>query len=275
MESNPYCGPKAFGGGPLLGDNIVRMAFLDESGTGSVEREPRMVLAGVILHADKQWKVVENYLADMMARHCPIPLGDLPVHYGFHATELYSGGKIFSRELVSKEKRWAILDELASLPAKFELPVVGMYVDRRENPGTITQHYRGVFVEVAAQVEAYMRLLPDRNEVASIIAEDLPPVRTWVDAMQLYQQKHMDTSGLHAGDKSRLRLTRVIGRPHFESKSMYSPLQLADFCAWAIRRQIEKLPNAERFFEPLVPMIIDVNHARPGGYEFQGPKRWI
>jgi len=273
---NPYRGPYAFGGGPLLGDKIVRMAFLDESGTGSIEREPRMVLAGVILHADKQWKAVENHLADMMARHCPIPLGDLPYHYGFHATELYSGGKIFTREAVPKEKRWAILDELASLPAKFELPVVGMYIDRKANPGTENQ-YRGLFMEVAAQIEAYMRMLPDRNEVASIIAEDLPSVRTWVDWMQRFQQREIDSVSMHAHHKSRLRLTRVIGRPHFESKSMYSPLQLADFCAWALRRQLEKLPNSERFFSPLVPMIIDVHHPRPGDYVFEPdrPKRWI
>src|SRR5689334_2437387 len=104
-------GRPALGGGPLIGDKIVRMVFLDEAGTGNPAKEPFVVVAGVIIHADQQWKAIENHLFQMMQRHSPIPFGELPYNYCFHATELFSGGKIFARELVPREQRWAILDE--------------------------------------------------------------------------------------------------------------------------------------------------------------------
>jgi len=249
----------------------MRMVFLDESGTGNPEREPWFVLAGVIIHADKQWKSVETYLARMATEHSPIPVADLPHNFALHATELYSGGKIFTREAIQKEKRWEVLDKLVGLPTRFDLPVVAMVADRSNFPD-IFSAYRYCFMEISAQVEAYMRRLPDQDEVASIVAEDIANVHWWVDSMHRFQQKHMDISGLHADERDRLRLTKVIGRPHFENKSMYSPLQIADACAWAIRRQIAKLPNATRFFEPIVPLIIDCRHPIPGAYEYVGPR---
>jgi hypothetical protein len=240
------------------------MVFLDEAGTGNPRVEPYVVVAGVIVHADKQWKAVESHLAAMMAKYSPIPVGDLPHNYSFHATELFSGGKVFTRERFSKEQRWAILDELVSLPAKFELPVVARQALRSEAKDVVDA-YRYCFMEVSAQVEAYMRLLPDRSEVASIIAEDLPAVHYWVDSFHRFQQSHIqNTGGLHAHHRDRLWLTRVIGRPHFEGKSMYSPLQIADACAFAIKRQLMEKPDAGRFYAPLVPMLIDCANPRPG-----------
>lgn len=249
----------------------MRMVFLDEAGTGNPSEEPWVVVAGVIVHADRQWKALENHLFEMMRKYSPIAFEELPYNYCFHATELFSGGKIFSRDRVTKEARWAILDELVALPAKFNLPVVAYYVKRSEYPDVV-EAYRYCFVEIAAQVEAYMRRLPDRDEVASIIAEDLPDVHFWVDSMHRYQQKEIQHSGLHAHERDRLWLTRVIGRPRFEDKSTYSPLQIADACAFTIKRQLMKKPDSTRFFEPLVPMRIDCNHPIPGAYEYTGQR---
>jgi hypothetical protein len=242
------------------------MLFLDESGTGSIAQEPNFVLAGVIIDADKQWKAVENYLVALLNKHCPIPWGDRPVNFCFHASELYSGGKVFTRQAFSKEQRWAILDEIMSIPAKFGFPVLGYHIERAEVPDT-TEAYRQCFMEAAATLEGYMRQLPDRDEVASIICEDLPDVRWWVQSVQRFQQHHLHTAALHAHHYDRLRLTRVIGQPHFEGKSPYSPLQLADACAFAIRSKMLKKPDADRFFDPLVPMMISAASPKPGGYE--------
>ncbi len=200
MAEMATLGRPALSGGPLAGDKIVRMVFLDESGTGGIAKEPYFVLAGVIIHADKQWKAVENHLIALMNKYSPIPWGARPLNFCFHGTELYSGGKVFTRHAFPKEQRWEILDQLVAIPAKFDLPVVSAYVERSENPDTLTC-YRGCYVEVAAIVEAYMRLQPDRNEVASIICEDFPEVRGWVKWVQDYQQRHVRESDLHADER--------------------------------------------------------------------------
>src|SRR6266849_3413019 len=93
--------PMGLGGGPLLGDNLVRMIYLDESGISATE--PYVVVAGVIIHADKQWKGLEKYLLDMVDELIPPAMRD---NFYFHATELFSGGKRFDRNSWPKEKRW-------------------------------------------------------------------------------------------------------------------------------------------------------------------------
>lgn len=241
------------------------MVFQDESGTGSIAKEPYFVLAGVIVHADKQWKAIEKHLVALMDKHCPLPWDDRPLNFCFHGTELYSGGKVFTREKFPKEQRWEILDQLVAIPAKFDLPVVMTFVKRADYPDLVTC-YRGCHIESASVVEAYMRLQPDKEEVASIICEDLPEVRSWVQWVQRFQQHDMHRSDLHADERDRLWLTRVIGQPHFEGKSPFSPLQVADVCAFAMAANLMKKPDHRRFFDPIVPMIIDRHYPRPGGY---------
>jgi hypothetical protein len=115
-----------------------------------------------------------------------------------------------------------------------------------------------------------MRRQPDRNEIASLILEDLPQVRGHVRDLQAFMQNFLDHAGLHAHDKDRLWLTRVIGQPHFEGKSVFSPLQIADACAFAVKRQLMKKPHATRFFKPIVPMWINCENPLPGTYEYTG-----
>jgi hypothetical protein len=57
--------PRALGGGPLVGDQLVRFVYLDETGTGDPQIEPYVVVAGVMIDADRQWKDVENHLIDL------------------------------------------------------------------------------------------------------------------------------------------------------------------------------------------------------------------
>jgi hypothetical protein len=63
---------RALGGGELKGEKLVRFAYLDESGTGNPKEEPFIIVAGFVVHADKQLKDLEKYLmtmADSFATH--------------------------------------------------------------------------------------------------------------------------------------------------------------------------------------------------------------
>src|SRR5690349_11146121 len=91
----------ALGGDPLCGDRLMRMVYLDESGIST--REPYLVVAGAIVHADKQWKALEKYLHHM--RDDVIP-PNLRKDCVFHATDLYHGTKKFHRDQWPQEYRW-------------------------------------------------------------------------------------------------------------------------------------------------------------------------
>jgi hypothetical protein len=43
----------------------VRIAYLDDSGTGDLAVDPYAVMAGVIVTADLQWKAIDDYLRAM------------------------------------------------------------------------------------------------------------------------------------------------------------------------------------------------------------------
>jgi len=71
------CGSLAFGGGPLYGSKIVRVAYLDEAGISKPAEEPYCVVAGILVNADEQWKAVERHLIEIAdACNCsPRPVG--------------------------------------------------------------------------------------------------------------------------------------------------------------------------------------------------------
>src|SRR5260370_36562632 len=111
-------------------------------------------MAGIIVEADKQWKALSQYLSDMADEVAP------PEHregFAFHATELFSGGKIFPREKYPKEWRWTVLDELLSLPRKFDLPIVwGMIAKSDLREGEKSAAPKGVPAVLHGQVLAFI-----------------------------------------------------------------------------------------------------------------------
>jgi hypothetical protein len=54
----------------------------------------------------------------------------------------------------------------------------------------------------------------------------------------------------------KLAFTRIVDTVHFAEKSHSSPLQVADACAFAIKRHLMAKPHSDRFYEPLKPRMI-------------------
>jgi hypothetical protein len=51
-------------------------------------------------------------------------------------------------------------------------------------------------------------------------------------------------------------LSRVVDTVLFAEKSESSPLQVADACAFAIKRHLMKTPEADRFYKSLVRKMV-------------------
>ena len=175
---------QAFGGGPLVGDRIVRLAYFDKSGTGDPKSEPHVVMCAFVVHPDKQWRQLREYLADMADNF--VPADKRHMFKGFHAYELFSGGKVFERNPDVFGYWWPVLDELVSIPGKFDLPVIFGSIGRSfVAPGTPparSAEKMGVRPVVGAQlmafsqacmgIEHWMGLAADADEVIDMVMEN-------------------------------------------------------------------------------------------------------
>ncbi|KAF0181010.1 MAG: DUF3800 domain-containing protein [Hyphomonadaceae bacterium] len=262
---------QAFGGGELAGDCLVRFIYLDESGVGSIEREPVFVVAGVIVHADRQWKEIEDRLAVLADRH--VPKAHRP-DFVFHATELFSGGGTFDRQSWSKESRWAILEDILKIPSEMGLPVVWAATARR--PMVVLADMgnrlkRGVTLDplemahslsvmaCAHEAHGWMEEHAEIDELAQIVAEDTTQRRAAIKKMFneiRSDQFRNEYVSFFPQDADRGKpLQRIVNSVQFSEKRESAPLQLADACAFAIRRYLSHAQGSAHFFDLLKPQL--------------------
>jgi Protein of unknown function (DUF3800) len=257
--------PRSFTGHQVERQNLVRMVHLDEAGISNPKHEPFVVVAGVVVHADKQWKDLERYLDELADQKAPRWHRQ---DFVFHAMELFSGGATFTRERFDKESRWSILDELVRIPGRFGLPVVAGWVERerlrQRYPAADTARLTldaqvSAFIQCASAVELYMRLLGDNNdEVALIVMEENKTAHHFI--MEAHSvMKNPDYHHIwREGGLEEATVTRIIDTVHFAAKQSSSPLQVADACAFAFKRHLMKTPENERFYAPLRRQMVRV-----------------
>ena len=251
-------------GTPTAGDEIVRLIYMDEAGTSNPEHEPYLVVASAIVHADRQAKHLESELRRLREKHCP----DAPKGFAFHAMAIFngeSGNKYFSREKWPKEKRWAILDELVRIPAKFDVPIIYGVIDRNEDiksgaqPATPREKqfavHQTAFLVCAIKTDWWLRQNTPEREVALMIAEDVPDIRKALRDLQAFGREPQETEKLLAGWQKVLPFRKIIDTLHYAQKADSSLLQLADVAAFVIKRQAmandRPMPEGQRFYDPL------------------------
>jgi len=238
----------------------VRFVYLDESGIGSQKSEPFVVVAGVIVHADNQLKAIEQHLHKMVETHVH-PL--LQKFSCFHAKELFNGGTLFTRERYPRESRWAILEELCSIPNKFDLPVVVGVVDREEYKSiTWRKDWKPKDLASGAQMlasivcmiaaEKYLRKYSP-GEVAALIYENNDTAKTLIkNAQRMLKDgdvaKILGPNFIGPRFWSYLPLTKIAEDAFFSEKRSGSLLQVADAVAWAVNRKLRNDTVGDRFF---------------------------
>jgi len=224
----------SFGGVPLQGDNLVRLTFLDEAGISNREEEPIVVIGGIIVHGDFQYKSLRSPVQQVIDNYIPIYDRE---GFVFHAAELFSGGKYFDRHLWPLCVRWKILEELASIPQELDLPVIFGFQERTKVPGEIdgqlvkdNMHTAAcqllAFSHCLIGIERWMRRDTD-NEVTMLIAEDKPEVKQAFKAIHRICQRE-DRIIRYMPQKFRaspeLPVTRIIDDIHFTDKLGSVPL---------------------------------------------------
>jgi len=245
-----------------MGDRLVRVAYLDEAGTSKADEEPYFVVAGIILAPDGQWNLVEAWMRQLVIDY----LGEdaFPTwgkHYNFHAKDIWHGSGDFPRDKWPIKRRMELFEQISRVPATFGLPIVYSYIKKadffrryegRQKPEKFLAtwlHGEG-FMRTAKSIDQWLIDNTD-NEVAMLIAEDVDNPKK--EAIQ----------GLHAIFVDRamermpgaLQAERIIEQVSFMRKDQSGILQLADWCAFILKRRLQKCKKVTPYFENLKGQI--------------------
>ncbi|NTG36966.1 DUF3800 domain-containing protein [Agrobacterium rhizogenes] len=239
---------------------MARIVYMDESGV--TKKDEVMVVVGIMVDADKQAHILEEEIRNVVKPHVrPENLDG----YVVHAAHL-NGNKNQPEELRdNKLARDAILDGMAALPAKLGFYIIASTIwwDRfSENQPGMEAHQQRVAMQatgIALISSAVDGLMHKRfaEECAWIIAENNHEVKE----AALHHHREMKSSqaayyaqmvGSFKGPFSKLR-----DGISFANKPDSPALQIADVCAWAIRRYYAvRDDRSKRFYDPLEKNIV-------------------
>jgi hypothetical protein len=266
----------------------MKYAYIDESGVSIHERV--LVVAGVLVDADSQWKSAAEHLDLLVEEFVPVEHRN---GFIFHATELFhrSGP-------IAKDRAHEALEAILKLPAQLGLAVAFGYVRKLplpELPSGLPQKIRrkqvsidiGINHSVAfclctIGVERYMKEDTHPDEIATLIVENNTDTQRDIkSAYNAMKGKNLKSERerfiwdfLRRRHPESLPIRRVIDVPHMVQKHEASLLQIADACAMVIRHCLEERTNAQPFINALSigqPTKIHDNgrfiaHDRPAGY---------
>jgi|ERR1022692_188503 hypothetical protein len=253
----------ALGGGPLIGDRLMRFAYLDESGLNRSDKY--IVVAGPIVNADKHWRLLENYLFRLANQVVPPKQRE---GFCFHAKELHQGKAWEPHEPYPHTRQREVLRTVCEIPNRFGLPVAVGYVQRHEVEASLPgekQHDITVIGQsvaasnCAAHIELYMRDKGDPEEVATIVYENNDNARRLIKKVHnIFRSQALTNAAedLMGDDLSGvLPFKRIVETAYFAAKSDTSLLQVADACAFAARRRMCGI-DSDGYFSLLEPALI-------------------
>lgn len=277
MSADSSLGPRSFGGGPLEGNRWVRVLYLDESGIGNLRKDPYLCVAGVLIDADTQWMPISNDLAEIVAQATPEGVARPPF---IHAKDVYHGSGAYHRDKWPAENRIDVIAGVSGIPAKYDVPVIWCAIDRREHAeqhpdDTPQQHLIDLYcicvVTCLLQAEHYMRGLSDKSEVCSVVLEEnreiqkrLPEIMDWIRNAE----QHADA--VEPGLLDIMPFRKIIDNPSSQPKSASSILQVADYCAFAIKRRVQQSKGGNHLIAPITSQLLLFKNPD----KLNGPSMW-
>ncbi|MFA6967145.1 DUF3800 domain-containing protein [Bosea sp. (in: a-proteobacteria)] len=222
--------------------------YIDEAGTSALE--PVTVVAGVIIDADRHWRLASEMVADVLDEYVPAAIRP---NFLFHAKKVWGGLKEY-RHLWTKEQRFDLIAAMASIP-RFLPSAITIAKCRRDYRPPIDDrlsphafHHLFAFTRCIARSNKYVRDWGSKNEVATVVAEDVPEKRKLLRiALEIPEFSFpMDAdhvivseSEKRAGKVTQTNpgpIDRIVDTIHFVEKHQAPLLQIADACAFSFRR---------------------------------------
>jgi hypothetical protein len=226
----------------------VRLVYFDEAGSSQDEvQEPIIAVAAIILHGDLQTGPIERDAGDIIATLVP---AELRRDFEFHAKELFSG----STKLRGwrKEDRYAALSAFLQLVPKHNLPVICI----------------GIVKEGYWRAVAHLKERMSREDLTYIIHESAfmncaDAVEIWFRSNANFERGFCIADNTKARDKlkrnfrdfrgaalveEQRRLDHLVDTIYFGDSRESIFLQLADCCAFFIKRTMMDRADVEPFY---------------------------
>lgn len=237
----------------------MRIAYLDEAGIS--DREPIAVQAAVVIDSDRHIKGVEVALSEL-ADSCAPP--ECRAGFIFHAKELYHGGKTLKRDAGHDHGR-GFLKSLLHIPADNGMEVAMHFIEKAgiTDPRFIPDkakdrailYHTMAFIGCVVGIEMLMRSRYPK-EVCHLVAENNTETRAAVRKAHNFLKTKESIETLPPNIRGVLPLQHIVDTVFFADKAESSALQLADACAFAIRRHLERRDDAAEYYGILIPALI-------------------
>jgi hypothetical protein len=246
-------------------EDLVRIALLDDAGVDI--REPRFIVAGVILAPDRHTALVVDRLFPLARKIRP----DKP-NVVLHASDLWHGAKEFTRDKCPQLRRQEIVREIAAIPGEFGLPVVFGQCTKAGIPkikpetkadreiAEAAPHISAQW-ECSMWIEHWMRAhAPD--EIAHLVHEDHSRSKKSLKWFHNIARDPQLGSAIFPGLLSTsptlskiLPFRKIKGPIYYADKYEERLLQVADTCAFVISRHLAGHPDISDVFAVLEPQI--------------------
>jgi hypothetical protein len=239
----------------------VRLVYLDEAGTTS--KATWLVVAGVIVHGDRQYPEADRRIAALVEKYIP---EENRLGFTFHATDIFHGSRYFDRnkpQWATREQRWPILIDLAQIIADLELPIVVGTGDKApllgepesspsENADRL--HVWSV-INCLFWAETWLTAFSP-EEMATVIHEDgaaAKPVIKRIVRLLRHPEQMIEGEGLSVAQAFSLPFDHLIDTVHFAEKADARLLQLADLSAFMIARAVQ----GRSVCEPVMKVLME------------------
>lgn len=233
----------------------MRLAYVDDAGVS--KHEPHCVVAGIVVDPDRHAGEIEDALFELARKVRP----DKP-NIVFHATDIWHGKGEFPQASWSFQRRMSVLRALASIPKSFSLPIIMGRCERSVLPdfwgagkdnleiGESAPHLAALFL-CCASLEFWMRENAE-FEAAMVVHEDIPRSKKWIKFVHGLAR---DPILGHRFGGGLCPFAKVKDTIHFANKYESRLLQIADTCAFCIRRHISGKHDIGEVFDLLRPQI--------------------
>lgn len=221
-----------------------------------------MLVAGVIVHGDLQYLQTERALRQLL--HEATPQG-VSIPRFLHAKDIFHGSRDFDRKAWPAEGRFQLLANVGALARRIRLPIVWGAIDRVAFNRTLLAHHPKLSHSVLKQhcyasaasmaiitAEHYMKTQAPAGEVASVVFElNSEMVKQVKETHQRLREPSSLTDVPADLVRKMLPITRIIDTPSFQEKGEASILQLADYCAFTIKRTLARANRWESLYAPI------------------------
>lgn len=238
------------------------LLYVDEAGTS--RPEPHSIYAGVLVKASK-WRAVEREMERVFDLHVP---ASVRRGFIFHGKEVFNGGRTVDRSVWPLEDRLAFFTDFVSIPRRLNCPIaIGKQCRNAEVPlppniDCTALEFQNVMTLLGCLREAdkCVRYFSPPGQICVAVAEDNPPMRQLVtraflslrhssELLRLGPEHTMNGQSITFSGQS------FVDMIHFAPKHGAPLLQLADACAFAMRRFLAVQPHGERLFLSMTGML--------------------